>query len=66
MISSRCVVVQPQKGKSETARRLAEVCSRFLSRVEVVTGEIVTSGDFAFSHGRFRVTLSPKREVYLR
>jgi ketosteroid isomerase-like protein len=50
----------PAERKPETARRLAEVFSRFLSQVEVVTDEIFTSGDFAFSRGSFRVTLSPK------
>src|SRR5713101_7307614 len=50
----------PAEKKPETARRLADVFRMFLPRVEVVTDEIFTSSNFAFSRGSFRVTLSPK------
>ena len=51
----------PAETKLDTALRVAEVFSQFHSRVEVVTDEIVTSGEFAFTRGSFRVILTPKK-----
>ena len=50
----------PPETKSETAQRVAAVFAKFHSRVEVVTDEIRTSGDIAYTRGSFRVTLTPK------
>jgi len=50
----------PPETKSETAPRVAAVFAKFHSRVDVVTDEIRTSGDLAYTRGSFRVTLTPK------
>jgi ketosteroid isomerase-like protein len=50
----------PAETKSDTAKRVAEVFARFHSRVDVVSDEIQVHGDFAFTRGSFRVTLTPK------
>ena len=50
----------PAETKPETAKRVAEVFAKFHSRVDVFNDEIRTSGDIAFTRGKFRVTLTPK------
>lgn len=50
----------PAETKSDTAQRIAAVFAKFHSRVDVVTDEIRTSGDMAYTRGSFRVTLTPK------
>ena len=50
----------PAETKSDTAQRIAAVFVKFHSRVDVVTDEIRTSGDMAYTRGSFRVTLTPK------
>ena len=46
--------------KPETAARIADVFSRFKSKVDVDNQEIVVDGDLAFTRGIFTVSLVPK------
>jgi ketosteroid isomerase-like protein len=50
----------PPETKPEVAQRVAEVFSKFHSRVEVTIDEIVAAGELAFTRGTFRVTLTAK------
>ena len=50
----------PPETKPEVARRVAEVFTKFHSRVDVSNDEILVSGELAFTRGSFRVTLTPK------
>ena len=50
----------PPETKPEVAQRVVEVFSKFHSRVDVTVDEIVAAGEFAFTRGSFRVTLTPK------
>jgi ketosteroid isomerase-like protein len=50
----------PPETKPEVAQRVAEVFNKFHSRVEVTIDEIVAAGEFAFTRGSFRVTLTAK------
>jgi len=50
----------PPESKAEIEQRLVALFSKFLSRVEVTNDEIVVSGDFAFTRGSFRVSVTPR------
>ena len=50
----------PPETKPEVAQRVAEVFSKFHSRVDVTIDEICAAGEFAFTRGSFRVTLTAK------
>ena len=50
----------PPETKAEAARRLAAAFDGFNSRVQVSNDEVFTTGEVAFTRGRFRVTLQPK------
>jgi len=50
----------PAETKFDTERRVRHVFAQYETRVDVTTDEIQVEGEFAFTRGTFRVSVTPK------